>query len=1052
MKAFYFLEFVRSVFRNSDSALVANTPHKVFPDLERYIKSEKTVIVKGRVDAFLGNLIIEFEGNLRQAKMEEATRQLKQYTSILWNNHGRVDYLCLATDGLSFFIFRPKSEATENYTPGSIQLQPVDEFDIRKESARTILKQLERYMLYPALRPVTGEDIARDFGTNSLVLSYSIDVLKRAWNKIKDEITVVHNEWSKYLSIVYGSEVKNEELFLKHTYLATLAKLMVYTYYQSNTLPTSREVINKILKGDVFREWGVENFLIEDFFSWIIKDSVNEEGIEVSRRILDALERYDLTKLNEDIFKELYQELVDPTERHALGEFYTPDWLAEMMVEEVVTNPTARILDPSCGSGTFLAATIRYKLSKLSGKRAGDQIKIISTTVVGIDVHPLAVLISKANYLMALGDMLSKLGGKIFIPIYMADSITFPVPSKSIATYSARENEDVYVYTVDNRTQLILPQAIIDAESVDFVIDIIKDYAIKKSANADFSSKGFQALLQKGYGITNDQFDVILATANALADLIKNKRDSIHPFILKNIYKPSMIGKFDIIIGNPPWLSYKDVRSVDRQRKLKEIIIQKYRLLDSSEEKLLTHMEMATLFFARCSDIFLNEEGKIAFVLPRSVFNSDQHERFRDNTFIPQVGFTLLFDLEKNQRERVSPLFSIESCVVFGQKGAKTKYPINTRLMIGRLPSKNVTLEVIRSRIETGAFKITSHSTQLTVIGKRKTWSYDKQTELKKARSPYMQLFRQGATIVPRSFWFVEVVEHPKFPIDLAEPYVQTSKRAQEMGKTDYKSIVIQNKVEKDYLYSSILGSDLLPFCNLPYRLTVLPVSVSDKSFRIITKETAEMRAHKHMQQWLEQAENNWSKIRGQKAEKMTIYERLDRGKAISNQDPLAKLVVVYNATGRKNLVASLLHSDEFHKVGEGQRSIATQGFICDHKAYMYYPKSSDEAYYLIAILNSNFVFSILLKIKSARGIHKKIWELPIPLYDKDNPLHRAISKLGMICEQKARKLLDEELRHFGSTESLHTGATGKLRKVLREGIKKELDEIDKHVASLLKA
>lgn len=45
--------------------------HNVFPDLERSIKSDKLLLVKGRIDAVLGNLMIEFEANLKGRKLEE---------------------------------------------------------------------------------------------------------------------------------------------------------------------------------------------------------------------------------------------------------------------------------------------------------------------------------------------------------------------------------------------------------------------------------------------------------------------------------------------------------------------------------------------------------------------------------------------------------------------------------------------------------------------------------------------------------------------------------------------------------------------------------------------------------------------------------------------------------------------------------------------------------------------------------------------------------------------------------------------------------------------
>ena len=56
-----------------------------------------------------------------------------------------------------------------------------------------------------------------------------------------------------------------------------------------------------------------------------------------------------------DVLKGLYESLVDPEQRHDLGEYYTPDWLAHRICAEVIDEPLQqRVLDPACGSGTFL--------------------------------------------------------------------------------------------------------------------------------------------------------------------------------------------------------------------------------------------------------------------------------------------------------------------------------------------------------------------------------------------------------------------------------------------------------------------------------------------------------------------------------------------------------------------------------------------------------------------------------------------------------------------------------------------------------------------------
>ena len=86
------------------------------------------------------------------------------------------------------------------------------------------------------------------------------------------------------------------------------------------------------------------------------------------------METYDTENVPEDFLKELYQQLVDPQTRHDLGEFYTPEWLADAITENCLKevnfeNELPKILDPSCGSGTFLRSSAKYILEKANKRK-----------------------------------------------------------------------------------------------------------------------------------------------------------------------------------------------------------------------------------------------------------------------------------------------------------------------------------------------------------------------------------------------------------------------------------------------------------------------------------------------------------------------------------------------------------------------------------------------------------------------------------------------------------------------------------------------------------
>lgn len=64
------------------------------------------------------------------------------------------------------------------------------------------------------------------------------------------------------------------------------------------------------------------------------------------------------------------------------------------------------MLDPACGSGTFLYQTILFKRQRLG--QSAKTLKHIEENVVAIDIHPLAVIVAKTTYLLGLGDLLEK--------------------------------------------------------------------------------------------------------------------------------------------------------------------------------------------------------------------------------------------------------------------------------------------------------------------------------------------------------------------------------------------------------------------------------------------------------------------------------------------------------------------------------------------------------------------------------------------------------------------------------------------------------------------
>jgi len=282
------------------------------------------------------------------------------------------------------------------------------------------------------------------------------------------------DEWKRLFGIVYGEQftdghqdreadifsrlykVEKETdfqglLFSVHTYFAFLMKLIAAeiltlrdTSFSSSLVSQLvhisddelKEQLEDIESGGVYARRGITNLLEGDFFRWYLDalDSPElKDAIRETARCLSEFEPATSTlepSSSRDLLKKLYQYLVPQEVRHRLGEYYTPDWLAELLLNEVGYdgNTLKRFLDPACGSGTFLVMAIQRAIRHGREKERipdHEMARRIASNIWGFDLNPLAVIAARTNYLFALGDLVNELPC-IEIPVYLTDSVLTP--------------------------------------------------------------------------------------------------------------------------------------------------------------------------------------------------------------------------------------------------------------------------------------------------------------------------------------------------------------------------------------------------------------------------------------------------------------------------------------------------------------------------------------------------------------------------------------------------------------------------------------------------
>ncbi|MEN3027284.1 MAG: N-6 DNA methylase, partial [Chlorobiota bacterium] len=806
----------------------------------------------GFADAIYGDLIFEFKRKLDDQTRSAGQQQLQRYLAAQPQPEHRFGIL---TDG----------ETLEVYVLRDGQLQELDQCRLDAGRADECRLWLDCYLFHEKqLRP-TARDIALRFGERSPTFQGSLRLLNKAWQRLKADPSAQtkYTQWQSLLSIVYGSPIGTEQLFLRHTYLALFARLLAFVVLQRR-VPRDSELAG-LLTGQTFEQLGLYNFVADDFFSWIDPATASSLLHSLATRLTTS---YDLSAIREDLLQELYQELVDPATRHDLGEYYTPDWLAELTLREAgilqalpFQPPDDRLflLDPACGSGTFLFVAIR--LLREAGLRGAELVEFCVRSLAGIDVHPLAVAIARTNFVLALSPDLRAYGRDLHVPVYMADSLTVshshgrqrvisvPVDVNDIAQLSGKRGGHL-------PSEFSLP-ATLSEDQLNAAIDALLGFAEPSITDVD-AQQGFHSRLLQ-LGLPPEQHHLWYANLRLMRWLLASPpTDTVWGFVLKNAYRPELLAarKSAFVVGNPPWLAYRYIQRRDYQDRVRKLALQDYGLLQGSQAHLFTQMELATLFFAFCADRYLADGGTIAFVMPRSILTgAKQHDAFRQR-FVATAA--LIVDCE-----RVSPLFNVPCCVLAWRKHPSGAHAqgIPRLVLEGELPERNAPLQVAQHslRQQQGLYTLPSTTT---------------------AKSPYHPKAIQGATIVPRCLWFVRP-RAEALVISQQRPPLETDLTVEPQAKPPWKGLRLQGRVEADFLYATLLSDDMLPFGWRRLALVVLPIDATTR--RLITAQQAITMGATGLADWLRQAESVWKQHRKSQVE---LLDYLNWQNKLTRQSP----------------------------------------------------------------------------------------------------------------------------------------------------------------------
>ena len=439
-------------------------------------KYEKSIYHAKRADALHGQVVIEYEAPYAfrsQRWIKHAFEQLVSYIKGLSKETNETlieaKFVGAGFDGEKIFFvsYSRERKPTVKLDEGDFTIR--GPYDFTPESARTFIT----YLRALARIPLTAENLAERFSPQSEVARNTVSAFMDAlvnWSAKRPK--VFFEEWKRLFGIVYGEQFAGSEdkkskvlaeiyglektadfqtiLFCVHTYFALLMKLIAAELvsigesgfsvsFSSRLVHGTDEQLyadlTEIENGGIYQKRGITNFLEGDFFRWYLESMNSPRLKDALRAVARALSDFEPAtttiqpEVTHDLLKKLYQYLVPDVVRHHLGEYYTPDWLAELVLNEAgyKGDTRKRLLDPACGSGTFLVLAIQRAraFAEKNNKKSTETAQGILKNVWGFDLNPLAVIASRTNYLFALGELASKLSS-FEIPVYLADSVLWP--------------------------------------------------------------------------------------------------------------------------------------------------------------------------------------------------------------------------------------------------------------------------------------------------------------------------------------------------------------------------------------------------------------------------------------------------------------------------------------------------------------------------------------------------------------------------------------------------------------------------------------------------
>ncbi len=1000
---------------------------------------EYTFISGGRADALYGHVVVEYKapGKLsRQADIVGAKEQLIGYIvkEAKVKDRYRLFLGVILSDRIAFVRYDRKTKDWVMRGP----------YDLNKE---TVLRLVEAIRGLRRKR-LAVDELLRDFGPRSQITrkavrvfydkvvssrSPKVEALFNDWRRLFSQVCAYSPEKLRGLEAEYGvgGQVDyNALLFSIHTYYALIMKLLgaevAYLYGAGKWLKSYvadledahmrgldalRRALEELESGGVFRKLlNITNFLEGDYFSWYLEE-LDEELAGVIAEIAKGLADYEPAtpvlepEYTRDLLKRLYQNLVPKRIRHDLGEYYTPDWLAELVLNEVgltveyfeklakergdsLAPLNLRVLDPACGSGTFLILTMKRFRDYAEGHYLRDVLAdYLLRNIVGFDLNPLAVLAARTNFLLAVADLFPYVKGSIEIPVYLADSLLVEIRNTlSGTTYVIK----TYV------GEFQIPKSIVEKGLLGRLLETIDRYVRLRYRVQDFDQ-----VVKDVLKLDEGELEPTRNLYRAFLTLEEEGKNHVWTSIIKNAFAPltviSSFGKFDYVVGNPPWINWENLPDEYRERtrgiwKAYGLIAQRRGRASLGKAK----RDMAMLFTYASIDKYLRDGGIFGFLVTQTIFKSMAGEGFRKFSIPLRGPFRVVkvHDLvELLPFEGAQNRTAVMTCV----KGKVTVYPVPYILWRGSPVDQDLDLEEVldlTSRIELEARPLMSRS------GPWSTLRPGAHQAVAKALGRSRYRAYEGINTALNSAYWVRILGELSDESLLVENVIKRAKRPVRQVKVP---------VEKELVYPLLRGQNVSKWEAKPELYIVLPTDDQGNTIRISDLRVKYPKTYEFFTNFF-----NELITRGGQPYKTRLKPWREKSREIAERlaPPFYMLFNVSRSLAPFKVVWREVATDFCTAVVKSIKDeyLGPKTVVLAHTLVFIPFNEIDEAHFVCSVLNSGLSRLI---VKSYLHLHPSPHVMDyvrVPKYDSNNEFHRKLAELSKRAHDLAAKSDRSEL------------------------------------------